>query len=117
VPSEKTKGREERGKRALYRHRLSWKRQRIKGIKEGRERLLRAGETVTGVVNGWRKKNLTSWAHLSARGKRGGSTVSGRRASWATGRFLFWAETVPSGPVHIFPSFSSFSFPEFLFLF
>jgi hypothetical protein len=58
VPSEKTKGREERGKRALYRHRLSWNRQGIKGIKEGRERLLRAGETVTGVVNGWRKKKL-----------------------------------------------------------
>jgi hypothetical protein len=110
VPSEKTKGREERGKRALYRHRLSWKRQGIKGIKEGRERLLRAGETVTGVVNA-RKKRTDRWGRSVSGEKRRNGTGSGEEVSGPRARSGAGPDCFPRG------LFFLFVLPSFLFLF
>jgi hypothetical protein len=59
---------------------------------------------------------MTGGSHLSVREReRRGVPVRGR-ASWATGRFPIWADSVPLGLLLFFFSFLFFSFSVFIFL-
>jgi hypothetical protein len=52
---------------------------------------------------------MTCGVHMSERGRGKMVPVRGM-VKWAAGSFLLWAESVPSGPFHIFILFSSFPF-------
>jgi hypothetical protein len=66
-------------------------------------------------ARGWRRWGvLTCGAGLSVKGGQGVNRFR-RIPGWAVGRFYGWAEGFPRGPIRYFFSFSSFSFPVFLF--
>jgi hypothetical protein len=66
--------------------------------------------------NSGEKTLLTCGSRLAVGRERGGEYRFGEKVSWATGRFLFWAEGGPRGPFIFLFLLFSFSFSVSLFL-
>jgi hypothetical protein len=56
------------------------------------------------------RREMTHGAHMAVREERAGGTGSGAGRCWAEAGFWSWAERLPRVRLHIFLSFTSFSF-------